>query len=568
MVTHQNSPESRSRGREIVLNVGAIAGLICVFAAAASFLFGVKPLVFRSGSMSPEIPTGALAFSSPVSAGDLKAGDVVSVVNDQGTRITHRIHEIVSADGASAVLILKGDANKDADISPYTVTEVDRVFFSLPGLGYAVSWLSSPAAIFLGGALVGGVMVLAFGPSAKRKDDNDSGDIDGVGGPGVHQTVGQPEIAASGSRSTGADQVPGQSFHTRRVLSSRTAMVLGSVGLTVLATSVVGTSAAFADSAAASSSFSSQTDLLPAPKWLGCTGGSGGVTMKWAHLGPGYTYDIKLYSGRGGSWNPTIPAKKGDEISIWVSYWDHVRETASESYIEVKAKRNGDTGTAYSGEKIWSSGVATGWCNGARSSGVQAASLVAGGDDASLLKSPARAGTLQAVPPLSGETTTPSVTNSATPSASPSTTRSTTTTSATSVPATTVTSTIAPTTSTTSTTTTTGPSTTSTTTLPKTPAASTSTTGAPQLAGVAASPSGAYVISVSGSKVVVRGVAGDELFSRSVSNDADVQWDPAEDLLWIVDDGTIYRVTPGTWSAVPIDPTSMAVPARIAALAK
>ncbi|NKW54533.1 hypothetical protein GS933_25280 [Rhodococcus hoagii] len=96
-------------------------------------------------------------------------GDVVSVENESGVRITHRVHEIVSTDGATSTLILKGDANTDADISPYMVAEVDRVFFSVPGLGYAVSWLSSPAAIFLGGALVGGVMVLAFGQARSAR---------------------------------------------------------------------------------------------------------------------------------------------------------------------------------------------------------------------------------------------------------------------------------------------------------------------------------------------------------------------------------------------------------------
>ncbi len=58
MSNHENSTESgRLRGREIALNIGAVAGLICVLGAAASFMFGIKPLIFRSGSMSPDIPT-------------------------------------------------------------------------------------------------------------------------------------------------------------------------------------------------------------------------------------------------------------------------------------------------------------------------------------------------------------------------------------------------------------------------------------------------------------------------------------------------------------------------------
>ncbi|PTR28722.1 signal peptidase [Rhodococcus sp. OK519] len=177
----QSSNESRrSRGREIALNVGAVAGLICVLAATGSLLFGIKPLIFRSGSMSPDIPTGALALSKTTPASDLKVGDVVSVSTEQGIRITHRVDEIASSEGSTSVLILKGDANQDADVTPYTVTEADRVFFSVPALGYVVSWLSSPVAIFLGGVLVGGVLVLAFGSGSKRKDgDSESSDMPG-----------------------------------------------------------------------------------------------------------------------------------------------------------------------------------------------------------------------------------------------------------------------------------------------------------------------------------------------------------------------------------------------------
>ncbi|CAM2931565.1 signal peptidase I [Prescottella defluvii] len=179
-IDRKRTSSGRSRGWEIALNVGAVVGLICVLATVASLVFGIKPLIFRSGSMSPDIPTGALALSRTTPAGDLAIGDVVSVFNDQGTRITHRVHEIVSQDGGSAVLILKGDANEHADLMPYTVAEADRMFASVPVLGYVVSWLSSPVAIFLGGVLAGGLLVLAFGPvaQAQRKFDDSDSDSD------------------------------------------------------------------------------------------------------------------------------------------------------------------------------------------------------------------------------------------------------------------------------------------------------------------------------------------------------------------------------------------------------
>lgn len=170
----------RHRVRELILNVGAAVGLICIVIAAASMLFGVTPLIFRSGSMSPEIPTGSLALARSVPASEIAVGDVVSVDNQQGVRITHRVTEIVPAPGGAGVMAtLQGDANAVPDVAPYVFDQADRVFFHVRSLGYAVTWLTSPVAMFLGGALVGAVVVLAagYGPSprasARSEQDDD-----------------------------------------------------------------------------------------------------------------------------------------------------------------------------------------------------------------------------------------------------------------------------------------------------------------------------------------------------------------------------------------------------------
>ncbi|MBM4487293.1 hypothetical protein MWT96_07530 [Prescottella equi] len=47
-----------------------------------------------------------------------------------------------------------------------------------------------------------------------------------------------------------------------------------------------------------------------------------------------------------------------------------------------------------------------------------------------------------------------------------------------------------------------------------------------------------------------------------------MQWDSTDETLWIVDDGKIYRVTAGVWSAVSVDRETATVPAEIAALIK
>ena len=76
--------------REVFLTFGALLGVLCIAATVAGAAFGVKPLVFRSGSMSPAINTGDLAVSRTVDARELKADDIVSVINSKGNRVNHR----------------------------------------------------------------------------------------------------------------------------------------------------------------------------------------------------------------------------------------------------------------------------------------------------------------------------------------------------------------------------------------------------------------------------------------------------------------------------------------------
>ncbi|MGW9569098.1 signal peptidase I, partial [Prescottella equi] len=390
MSTQENPPGSgRSRGREIALNVGAIAGLICVVVAGVSFLFGIKPLVFRSGSMSPEIPTGALALSKSTPASNLHVGDVVSVQTESGTRITHRIHEVLSSDGTTSALVLKGDANQDADVMPYTVTEADRVFFSVPGLGYAVSWLSTPIATFLGGALVGGVMVIAFGRRSAHKDDDHTDGESRRGEASSVEEAHEPARPIERVQSAAGAETDSARYSSRSWMSRKGVVAAGALSLAALMGTSVGTSAAFTDTALVSgSSFASFSTFTPAPLYVGCSRAAGAeawgadrIDFKWKHLGPGYTYDIQLINDRGTSTtltSPSLPANKGDIITkSWTSP-DLKGYTATGLdkyvYVEVRSRRsfaNGtvQTGPAWTGEKINAYSQVDSYCSGKHETG-------------------------------------------------------------------------------------------------------------------------------------------------------------------------------------------------------
>lgn len=154
-----------ARLREIGLWVGAALGLLAIIAGIAVTFFGFSFLVFRSGSMGPDIPTGSLAVARTVPGSDLRRGDVVSVVSVDGTRITHRVVDASPVVGRTA-LVLRGDRNATPDGEVYTVADAERVWFSVPDAGYAVAAATTPAAAVVAACLV--VMLLTTVPSRGR----------------------------------------------------------------------------------------------------------------------------------------------------------------------------------------------------------------------------------------------------------------------------------------------------------------------------------------------------------------------------------------------------------------
>ncbi|MEV0948903.1 signal peptidase I [Rhodococcus sp. NPDC049939] len=379
--TNPMGSDNKFSVRQIALNVGAIAGLICVLAASASFFFGIKPLVFRSGSMSPEITTGSLALSRSVPASNLAVGDVVSVLNQQGTRITHRVQEIVSSNENASVLILKGDANEDADLSPYTVTEADRVFFSVPTLGYVVAWLSSPTAIFLGGAFVGSLMVVAFRPAARKDDEDQGGDDSGASG---GEKPAEPVSASV--RDFDFDDAPTQQFEmpvapvtkTRtlasrmlsgRALPARPLMAFGAVGVAALMATTSGTAAAFTDTGSVASTFTANANFYPTPVVTGMSCKTedrllSDVKLSWDSLGKtplGEDYKYKVIARRdSGGRTQTIKSSTSNTNSGWFD----IEDTARRYTVEVHTINGPNTSTGYRGWGVQAHTINSASCKG------------------------------------------------------------------------------------------------------------------------------------------------------------------------------------------------------------
>jgi signal peptidase len=124
----------------------------------AATQLGLKPMVVKSGSMEPTIATGSMVLVRTIPASAIRVGDVVSVERPDRTTVTHRV-VTATHNGATASLVLKGDANTDPDPVPVTVTSAGRLVATLPVLGRVGAFLSSARGGFVLGWIVAAVML-------------------------------------------------------------------------------------------------------------------------------------------------------------------------------------------------------------------------------------------------------------------------------------------------------------------------------------------------------------------------------------------------------------------------
>ena len=138
---------------EVLLTLGALLGVVVTGVTVAAARNGMRPLVVRSGSMEPTIPTGSMVVVERVPVQDIRVGDIVAVERPDHTRVTHRVIGIEQR-GSTAELTLKGDANEDPDPVPVTVRRADRLVRQIPGVGRVAAELATPRGGFAIGSIV------------------------------------------------------------------------------------------------------------------------------------------------------------------------------------------------------------------------------------------------------------------------------------------------------------------------------------------------------------------------------------------------------------------------------
>jgi signal peptidase len=113
----------------------AVLGIVSIVAVPR--MFGWSTLVVLSGSMTPAMPVGGLAFVAPVQPQDVKAGDVVTYYRPDkpGTLVSHRV-VVVSDQLGEPTVWTKGDANEAPDHWAVPASAVvGEVRFTVPYLG-------------------------------------------------------------------------------------------------------------------------------------------------------------------------------------------------------------------------------------------------------------------------------------------------------------------------------------------------------------------------------------------------------------------------------------------------
>lgn len=296
--------------RETVLWVGALLGLLAVAAGSAVAFFGFSFLVFRSGSMEPEIPTGALGLSRTVAATDIEVGDVVSVVAASGERITHRVvGSTVRDDEAS--LVLRGDANAAEDAEVYVVRSAERVVASVPYAGYVVAHVLAPPGLLAVGCLSLMLVVIGFtGPGPEDRFH---------ARPPVRQPQQRPRHRATPS-------------NRRVVVGAGCLLVIASAG-TVAGPGTARTLAAFTDRPTAATGRLAALSV-PAPVLSCAATSTTALTISWpasTQAGVGYTASISSSAG-----SSALPiATSGSTRSVQVTAAEAPGQRGSTTYHTV-----------------------------------------------------------------------------------------------------------------------------------------------------------------------------------------------------------------------------------------
>ena len=143
-----------------VLSTVLVAAMVVLAVALVGVrLVGFEVFSVLSGSMEPAYHVGSLIWVQEREASEVQVGDPITfVLNEDLDVATHRVIEI---DAENQHFYTQGDANDAPDGSPVHFNNLIGVpVFTVPYLGYFVSWIQSPPGTYI--AIIVAVAVVAL----------------------------------------------------------------------------------------------------------------------------------------------------------------------------------------------------------------------------------------------------------------------------------------------------------------------------------------------------------------------------------------------------------------------
>ena len=163
-------------------NLLAAGGVVAVGLVIAAVTMNISLIMFKTGSMSPTIPTGSVAVVKEIGADEIQLDDVVTVDRPGRLPVTHRVVELYPQTPGEVLIRMQGDANPTPDEGMYRVQTVRKVLWSMPELAKVIVWFGNP--LVLGGiTLLAALGVLwAFWPKGDDEDAAAAAAADSPGG--------------------------------------------------------------------------------------------------------------------------------------------------------------------------------------------------------------------------------------------------------------------------------------------------------------------------------------------------------------------------------------------------
>ena len=133
-------------------------------------IFGYKPLIVLSGSMSPTFNYGDLIVIKDVDTDTLKVGDIISFRNGKKYTTTHRINGVskISKDCFET----KGDANNSKDLGIVCSKDIHgKYLYRIIGLGSVILFIQKPVGFIILMSLIIMMCIYIYlsGPKEKKE---------------------------------------------------------------------------------------------------------------------------------------------------------------------------------------------------------------------------------------------------------------------------------------------------------------------------------------------------------------------------------------------------------------